>query len=107
MRVPWTVPARRWMPCGSGTPAAAALLALVKGADGLDLIGAQLELEGREVRDDPLGGDGLGDHHVAQRQVPGDHDLGRSGAMGLCDPRDHRLDRKSTRLNSSHVASSY
>src|SRR5690625_6751936 len=71
MRGPWTRPARRGWQRGSGTPGGAALLALVKGADGLDLIGAQLELEGREVLDDPPGGDGLGEHQA--RLTPAKH----------------------------------
>src|SRR5699024_2390659 len=53
--------------------AAAARLALVQVADPRALVVGELQLERGEVRDDPFGGDGLRDHHVAQRQVPADH----------------------------------
>src|SRR5699024_2776624 len=68
-----------------------AAVGAVQGVDLLDLLGGELEIGGGDVRDDPGGGDRLGDHHVADRQVPGDDHLARVHAVRLGDLRDHRV----------------
>src|ERR1700742_1807289 len=73
---------------GDVTGLGAAAYAGVERVEGFEFAGGELEVEDGEVLGDPLGPHRLGDGAAAFLQVPADHDLGRSLAVGGGDRDD-------------------
>src|SRR5215469_159551 len=66
-------------------------LATVQGADRLDVLAGQLEVEDVDVLPDPRRGHRLGENNVAALDVPAEHHLGGRLAVPAGNVRDSRV----------------